>query len=209
MKKTLITLLGLGFFLSNAQEIRQEDGLRYAIQDLTGTARFRAMSGAFGALGGDLSALNVNPAGSVLFTNNYASISGSSFSTKNNSNYFGTKTDECYSTLDLNQLGAVFIFEDKGGSSDWKKFSIGLNYENTHDFDNEIFIAGTNPNNSISQYFVDQANFIANTDFNDYQYDMGYETYIINPDTNNPGLFISNVPGGGNYYQENLITTTG
>ncbi len=209
MKKTLITLLGLGFFLSNAQEIRQEDGLRYAIQDLTGTARFRAMSGAFGALGGDLSALNVNPAGSVLFTNNYASISGSSFSTKNNSNYFGTKTDECYSTLDLNQLGAVFIFEDKGGNSDWKKFSIGLNYENTHDFDNEIFIAGTNPNNSISQYFVDQANFIANTDFNDYQYDMGYETYIINPDTNNPGLFISNVPGGGNYYQENLITTTG
>ena len=34
-----------------------EDAVRYANDDLTGTARFRAMSGAFGALGGDLSAI--------------------------------------------------------------------------------------------------------------------------------------------------------
>lgn len=209
MKKILLSLLVLGSFTSNAQEIRQEDGLRYAIQDLTGTARYRAMSGAFGALGGDLSALNVNPAGSAFFNNNYASISASNYNTKNNSNYFGSKTSESNSALDLNQLGAVFVFEDKSESSEWKKFAIGLNYENTRDFDNEVFIAGTNPSNSISQYFVDQANFIANTDFNDYQYDMGFETYIINEDTSNPGTFISNVPSGGNYYQENLISTTG
>lgn len=209
MRKIFNILIGLGLLSSNAQEIRQEDGLRYAIQDLTGTARYRAMSGAFGALGGDLSSLNVNPAGSVFFTNNFASVTGSNFSTKNNSNYFGTQTKECYSTLDLNQLGAVFIFEDNSGSSGWKKFSIGLNYENTRDFDNEVFIASTNPNHSISQYFVDQANYIANTDFNDYQYEMGYETYIINEDTANPGLFVSNVPSGGNYYQKNFISTTG
>lgn len=209
MKKIFTTLLGLGFLCVNSQELRQEDGLRYAIQDLTGTARYRAMSGAFGALGGDLSALNVNPAGSIFFSNNYASVTGSSFNTKNNSNYFETKTRESNNNLDLNQIGAVFIFEDNSENSDWKKFSIGLNYENTRDFSNEVFIAGTNSNNSISGYFVDQANFIANTDFNDYQYDMGYETYIINEDTNNPGTFISNVPSGGNYYQENFIATTG
>lgn len=209
MKKILLSLLVLGSFTSNAQEIRQEDGLRYAVQDLTGTARYRAMSGAFGALGGDLSALNANPAGSAFFNNNYASISASNYNAKNNSNYFGSKTSESNSALDLNQLGAVFVFEDKSESSEWKKFAIGLNYENTRDFDNEVFIAGTNPSNSISQYFVDQANFIANTDFNDYQYDMGFETYIINEDTSNPGTFISNIPSGGNYYQENLISTTG
>jgi hypothetical protein len=41
--------------------------LRYSQDNLNGTARFRAM-GAFGALGGDLSSLNVNPAGSAILT---------------------------------------------------------------------------------------------------------------------------------------------
>ena len=31
------------------------------LRNLNGTARYRAMGGAFGAVGGDLSALNVNP----------------------------------------------------------------------------------------------------------------------------------------------------
>jgi hypothetical protein len=35
--------------------------------NLNGTARFRAM-GCIGALGGDLSSLNVNPAGSAILT---------------------------------------------------------------------------------------------------------------------------------------------
>jgi hypothetical protein len=42
--------------------------MRYSQDNLTGTARYRAMS-AFGALG-DLSSLNVNPAGSAVFSNN-------------------------------------------------------------------------------------------------------------------------------------------
>ena len=41
-----------------------ENAVRYTTDNLTGTARFRAMGGAFGAIGGDLSAINVNPAGS-------------------------------------------------------------------------------------------------------------------------------------------------
>ena len=57
-------------FLSFAQEMTTADALRYAVDNLNGTARFRGISGAFGAVGGDLSALNVNPAGSLFFKNN-------------------------------------------------------------------------------------------------------------------------------------------
>ena len=35
-----------------------------------GSARFQSMGGAFGALGGDLSAININPAGSAVFIDN-------------------------------------------------------------------------------------------------------------------------------------------
>ena len=67
MKKILfIIIAGLTAVSVRSQEVT--DALRYAQDNFNGTARFRAMSGAFGALGGDLSAINVNPAGSAIFT---------------------------------------------------------------------------------------------------------------------------------------------
>ena len=36
--------------------------------DFRGTARFMAMGGAFGALGGDVTSMNQNPAGTVSYT---------------------------------------------------------------------------------------------------------------------------------------------
>ena len=41
------------------------DILNVTADNYIGTARFQAMGGAFGALGGDLSAININPAGSL------------------------------------------------------------------------------------------------------------------------------------------------
>jgi len=209
MKKIFLSLVLGSSLVSIAQETTMNDALRYAVNNITGTARFRGMSGAFGAVGGDLSAINVNPAGAAIFANNFASISASNFNNSNNSNYFGTKTKENYSTLDLNQIGAVLVFNDNSGKTDWSKIAVGLNYENTNNFDNRLFSAGTNPTNSISQYFVDQANYVTNSDFNDYQYDMAYETYIINEDASTPNLYESNVPSGGNYYQDYYATSSG
>ena len=69
MKKILFLLItGLTASVSHSQEI--SDAVRYAQDNLTGTARFRAMNGAFGAVGGDISAISVNPAGSAIFNNN-------------------------------------------------------------------------------------------------------------------------------------------
>ncbi|MDP5001843.1 MAG: outer membrane protein transport protein [Flavobacterium sp.] len=209
MKKILFIAVLHFSFLSFAQEMTTSDALRYAIENINGTARFRSMGGAFGAVGGDLSSININPAGSLFFNNNFASASITSFNNNNNSNYFGTRNKESYSTLDLNQIGAVLVFNDKSGSSDWNKISVALNYENTNNFDNRLFTSGVNPYNSISQYFVDQANFIANTEFNDYQYDMAFDTYIIDPHPSIPNQFVSNVSPGGNYYQDYFATTNG
>ena len=41
------------------------DVLEFSIENPIGTARFESMGGAFGALGGDLSSININPAGSA------------------------------------------------------------------------------------------------------------------------------------------------
>lgn len=220
MKKHIYLLLaGLTFSFAQSQDIT--DALRYSQDNLNGTARFRAMGGAFGALGGDLSAININPAGSAVFSNNQMAVTLSNYSTKNNSNYFGTNVSENNNSFDLNQAGGVFVFKDRNPNSDWKKFSLAVNYDNTNNFDNSIFSAGTNPTNSVANYFLSFANGVPLSDLEDLNYEdlnnggqqafLAYQGYIINPVTNNANntLYTSNVAAGGNYYQENSIVSTG
>lgn len=158
MKKYIYFIFaGLTFSAVQSQDI--SDAIRYSQDNLSGTARYRAMGGAFGALGGDLSSINVNPAGSAVFSNNQITLTLSNFSTKNNSEYFGTNTSTCDNSFDMNQTGGVFVFKNHNPNSNWKKLSFSVNYENTNNFDNTVFSAGINPNNSIDGYFLSHANF--------------------------------------------------
>jgi hypothetical protein len=220
MKKLLYLLL-ICFTVNVAHSQEIPDAVRYAQDNLNGTARFRAMGGAFGALGGDLSAINVNPAGSAIFSNNQLTISLSTFNKKNDSNYFGTTTSDSENNFDMNQTGGVFVFKNRNKSSNWKKFSVAINYENVNDFDNSVFSAGVNPTNSVAKYFLSYANgvplgLITNSDYSQLdngaqQAYLGFEGYVINPliDAPNNTAYMSNVTPGGNYYQENSIYSTG
>lgn len=221
MKKIFILLItGLTVSVSYSQEI--SDGVRYSQDNLTGTARFRAMGGAFGALGGDLSSLSVNPAGSAIFINNQVGITFSNQSIKNNSDYFGEQTSDKENSFILNQVGAVFVFNDHNPNSNWKKIAIGATYENTNNFNNNVFSAGTNQNNSIDRYFLDYANGIplgdiTGFDYRDLFYDeqqayYGFYGKVIlpaNPNDVNNTEYNTNVPAGGNYIQENEIYARG
>ncbi|MEI7508247.1 MAG: outer membrane protein transport protein [Flavobacterium sp.] len=228
MKKIFaFAIVSLAVTSIQAQDIN--DALRYAQPDLGGTARFKAMSGAFGALGGDFSAISVNPAGSVIFANNQVGVSLSNYNIGNKSNYFGTDSSAKRNSLDLNQAGGVFVFNNYDKKSDWKKFAFTINYENTKNLDNSTFSAGTNPNNSVANYFLSYANGLSlgtinNNYFSDLSYSqqqayLGYNSYVINPiplasdPTNytNPNInsYSSGIATVGNYYQENRITTTG
>ncbi len=220
MKKILFLLItGLTVSASYSQEV--SDALRYAQDNLTGTARFRAMSGAFGAVGGDISSLSVNPAGSAIFNTNQVGVSFSNQNMKNNSNYFGTQTSDKENSFILNQAGGVFVFKDRNPNNGWNKIAIGATYENTNNFNNNVFSAGTNPTNSVDSYFLAFANGLPLQDidgldyrdlfYNEQQAYMGYHGFVIDPVANTPGNteYISNVPEGGNYYQENEIYTRG
>ena len=144
-----ILLLATSFSIQFSQAQNTSDALRYAQDDLNGTARFRGMSGAFGALGGDFSALSVNPAGGAVFLNNQATVTLSNFSTKNKSDYFGTKSEEKENSFDLNQIGAIWVFDSRDETSNWKKFTLAVNYENANNFDDKFYSNGINPTNSI------------------------------------------------------------
>ena len=71
MKKILFLIGGLlSSLVINAQVISNFDGaVLFSDEDINGTARYNAMSGAFGSLGGDMSAVGINPAGLAVFNN--------------------------------------------------------------------------------------------------------------------------------------------
>lgn len=153
MKKLTIFIMIMACTYASAQNIN--DVLLYSSENLQGTARFQAMGGAFGALGGDMSALNSNPAGSAVFNNSLITFSGTNYGTKTSNNYFGGTTESNNNSLDFNQVGGAFVFKSNG-SSPWKKIAFALNYDMVQNFDNDFRITG-NGTQGVDQYFLNYA----------------------------------------------------
>lgn len=152
MKRVTTFIMVLVCTYASAQNIN--DVLRYSTENLLGTPRFQAMGGAFGALGGDLSALNVNPAGSAVFNYGQITISGSNYN-RDNEVLFGNSTRTTdINSVELNQVGGVFVF--KSTDSPWKKLALSFNYDLAQNFDNE-FVASGNTTQGIDNYFLNFA----------------------------------------------------
>ena len=208
--KRYLTFIGLlACTIASAQNIT--DVLRYSHEDLQGTSRFQAMGGAFGALGGDLSALSINPAGSAVFNNSLFTISGSHYQMDNLANYNGTFSGMKTNDLDLNQIGGVFVFKSNDGS-DWKKMAIAINYDLVQNFEDEFSIVGTS-NEGIDNYFLNFAQGVpfgsillqdgefiedgyldigAVQGFGDQQAFLGYYGGIIDPENEDDATSIYN-----------------
>lgn len=154
MKRNLTFLALLTCILCSAQNIT--DALRYTSENGLGTARFQAMGGAFGALGGDLSSININPAGTAVFNNHQGTISGSLFSRSNTANYGGQNISTDIGYLDISQAGGVLVFKSSNPESSWNKIAIAFNYEMIENFNDEFNASGST-NEGIDNYFLDFA----------------------------------------------------
>lgn len=144
----------LSMSIASAQNIT--DGLRYSTESNVGSARFTALSGAMGALGGDLSAMENNPAGGAVFVNSNLTLSGSLTDVKNTSTYFNNSENSFDDRLNLNQVGGIFVFQNFSESSSLKKLTVGVNYQISNNFHNEIFLSGIG-NQTIAGFFLAQA----------------------------------------------------
>ena len=198
---------------------------QYGQQDIFGTARYRSMSGAFGALGGDLSAMSDNPAGSAVFLNSFGSVTLSGGRLTNEASYFGTTYNENTSLLNFNQLGAVLVLKNADEASSFNKLTFGVNYNQTADNEGFFRAIGTSPN-SLSDVFVDGANGIALNELKrsyDYvgatygflaqQASLAYEALIIDSvdGTNTSDEYVSNFGTADTnaFEQEYTVESTG
>ena len=213
----VIVLVFVNFFSVFGQNI--SDGLNYSSNSYQGTARFNSMSGAFGALGGDISAIAVNPAGSAVFNNGHFSISFGSENKANQASVLNASNNFDKNSLTLNQIGGVITFENLEKDKKWSKISLGISYNQTKNNFNEFSVYNISNSNSIDSYFLNNADGLrldqisafegesiteAYIDignvygFSHQQAFLAYESFIIEPleYTNENSSYYSNVQSG-------------
>jgi len=174
MKKLFLAAMLCIAFISNAQTLGYNDiGVLFSKEKINGTARYNAMSGAFGALGGDLSAIETNPAGAAVFLNSEFALSLNIKNSETIVNYYGNNEFSENDFTNLSQAGGVFVFESYSRNSAWGKVALGFNYSIANDFETQWFAKGNNnyptwiddPNDDNIQYLDTDGQYFEN--FND------------------------------------------
>lgn len=136
MKKHIyICLLCLIGYQAQAQTYNYTDlGILFSQDNNTGTSRATGLNGAVGAVGGDLSSININPAGIAVYNNNEITFTLGSYHYNNSTDYYNTVMNNQSTTFNTDQVGAVFVFRDAITTNDWSKVSFAVNYQKTANF---------------------------------------------------------------------------
>lgn len=105
------------------------DAQNFANSDLNGTARFVAMGGALGALGGDVSVMSTNPAGTGMYRGSDAAISFSGVFTGDGAmGHDGSR-------MSLDQGGVLIAFDMDTPTNKGLQFvNFGVNYKKKRNF---------------------------------------------------------------------------
>ena len=154
---TSLLLSGLGYS-AHGQSVG--NGLIFSQETNGGTARFKGLGNAKTALGGDISSITGNPAGLGFFGQSDISVTLNYNNAANKGSYFGNSISKNKGKFGIDHAGVVFHFPKNEGYHGWQNFNVGISYENTNQFSNNVRYEGLNPNNTIvSAYTDDIASF--------------------------------------------------
>lgn len=203
------------------------DAMSISRPELKGTARYMSMGGAFGALGGDLTTLSMNPGGIGVYRNHEVGLTMALDALSTNSESPAGSFSSSSTPFFLNNIGGVLTL--KLNSDILPNLNFGFTYNRTASFHNRY---GGNLGN-LKTSMSDMIAGIANTDnihYADLEYSnnppynpynptdggyeapwitiLGYQSYLITPyeDENQNvdwyGQFGENTSGTASYYVE-------
>ena len=144
LKKTFLLLsIPVSFVYLQAQDVSVITNTVdvYSANPINGTAKYNAMAGSIGALGGDISSANVNPAGIGVFITSDLNLTLGVNSNKNTTTLAGRSSNYKLNNTDLNNTGGVLTINLNDLNSKWKFINVGVNYS-TRSLDNYTESAG-------------------------------------------------------------------
>lgn len=129
IKKSLTILsISAAFFVQaqDASVIKNSVDV-YTNPGLTGSSKYNSMAGSMGALGGDASVLNSNPAGiGVAIASDLSGTININNGT-NTTTLFGNSVETKANKVDLGQVGGIAVFETRS-TSPWKFVNLGVSF---------------------------------------------------------------------------------
>lgn len=164
---TALILTGMTVTAQSANEV-----LLFSRQAPFGTARSAAMGGAFGALGGDLSSLNTNPAGIGVFRKSEVSFTPSL-------TFSNTESGSRDANKNSFQAGnAGFVVSLYSPSFDWKSFNFGVTYTNMNNFNRKTNQFVGNSANSMTDAFAAMSQGISPDQLDVFSTALAYESFL-------------------------------
>ena len=162
IKKSFLVLGISAAYFANAQDVST---LRntvdvYSNSSLMGSSKYNAMAGSMGALGGNVSVLNSNPAGIAV---SIASEFSGTLAIQNNKNETSLGSNsQSYkvNNTDLGNVGGIAVFRIDSASP-WKFVNVGVNFSNESIEDYSETPANSNVNFIIYEddLLIDNLNF--------------------------------------------------
>lgn len=149
-----IQTLFLGILLANFAYSQNEiDALRYSFLNYHGTARYSGLGGAMGALGADMSAISINPAGAGRYSRSDFSFTGDITAARTKATFNANQTQDLKGNFNISNIGAVFV---KPMSIEkptmWRYYQFGVTSTRTNDFHSRTRIEGDNANSMTDAF---------------------------------------------------------
>ncbi len=181
--KRFLSLSTIIFFALGITWAQTEfDLIKFTQPDINGTARYNSMAGAFGALGGDASAIKDNPAGLGIYRS--SEISGgfnlNVLKTESSWHNAGQTVESLYRPL-YNNFNFVMAFPTSSySSSNLKSSNFAFSANRLKNFDRNIRVkGGTGVNSSLTDYLSYFSSGIPEDDlYNATSYDP-YENWNV------------------------------
>lgn len=176
------------------------DALRYSQTYWYGTSRSMAMGGAFGALGGDLTAVAINPAGLGVYRAGEVGLStGLGFAdTKGKYNLGGSELTDNEYLFKLNNIGVALTVMDEDDETEWKGGAFAITYNKLNNFGRNMVAEGVNNSSSMLDHFMYNSDGYSP----DYMYDsyahmreaLAYDRWLTSDVVQNDGYILYNNP---------------
>ncbi|MEJ7626300.1 MAG: hypothetical protein WKF35_05525 [Ferruginibacter sp.] len=156
MKKNILFVIVL-LCLKSAVVMAQvpEDAIRYSWLPHNGTARYMAIGGVMGSLGGDISAAFVNPAGLGFFRTGEAVFSPGFLMNRNKTSFRdGATSKDTKNSFNLGTSGWIKGTTFKNDPTSGNTYSVAFNQ--VANFNNVIHYSGLNNYSSFSEQFAEE-----------------------------------------------------
>ena len=194
-----MTILLAAMSVAGAYAQTAYDALRYSENNYEGTARSVAMGNAFTALGGDLGAVTINPAGSAVAKYSQVTITPGLTISANTTQgvspydngdlpYFERKMRSTASKFSMPNLGFTLNW-DTNRTSGVKNMSLGFIVNKTNGWNEDIYANGTNATTTFmgavaaasSGLPADGLGAADAYDYYDWRSVVGYQSGMISP----------------------------